>query len=185
MRCSKLAVAIAVFMFLGAPAWAGESKDFAPKNGMFTVTMPAGEHAAPKRILTIGGNKIAVEAFESKVDNGTLFVGASIGIPAKVMRDIPADERLDTIGDAIAKSLDGKAGDKKDITQDGVPGREFQIETKDGAIRVQLYAIRGWVMYAFVQGKTKDDVSNKDSDAFFDSFKLSDKAKELFGRTRQ
>jgi hypothetical protein len=184
MRFDRFGLILMALMFVCAPAFAVDAEDFTPKNGMFTITMPAGKHESSKRVLSIGGVKLAVEAFDSTADSGTVFVGASIGIPAKVMRGIPADERLDTLREAIAKSFEGSVSEKKNITQDGVPGTEFQVTTKNGPVRIQLYNIRGWVMYSFVQGKTKDDISSKDADAFFGSFKLSDKAKTLSAKTK-
>ena len=101
------------------------------------------------------------------------------------MRNIPADDHFDTLGDSIAKSLGGKPGDKKDITQNDVPGKEFTVETKTGFARVQLYTVGGFVIYAVVAGKTKDDLTSKNAEAFFGSLKLSDKAKETFAKLKR
>jgi hypothetical protein len=171
--------------------WVGRARaedptEFAPKNGMYTITIPAGEKSTERtRVLTIRGRRIPVEAAQTTAKDGTSFLGASIGIPAVVMRDIPADKRFDILRDAIAQVLKGKVTDEKDITQDPVPGKEYQIELPKGVARMQVYTIAGWVIYAVVEGKGKEQVNSKEADDFYASLKLSDKAKDVFRQVKR
>jgi hypothetical protein len=185
MRWTRRTLGLGVLLLLCHPLWAADANEFAPKNGMFTIVIPAGEHAARRTVLTIGAHKVPVEAEESKADDGSTFRGASIGIPATVMRDVPAEERFAILGDAIAKAMAGKMGDQKDIAQNTVPGKEFQVQTKDGMARVQLYTVAGFVIYAVVEGKKQEDIAGKDADTFFASLKLTDKAKAVFAKVKR
>jgi hypothetical protein len=160
---------------------ADDGKEFAPKNMMFTITIPSGPKSGSRtQVLTIKKHKVPIESSYSTAKDGTTYIGASIGIPAVVMRDLPADKRFDVLKDALVKPMNGKVTDEKDITQDTVPGKEYQIETSKGNARLQLYTIAGFVVYAVVEGKTKEQVNSKDADAFYKSLKLTDKAKEVF-----
>jgi hypothetical protein len=161
-----------------------DNKLFTPKNGMFTIALPAGEKTGDKtRILTIGKHKVPIEASQS-VKDGTGFTGASIGIPAVVMREIPADKRFDILRDALAKALKGKVTAEKDIQQDAVPGKEYQFDLAKGAARLQIYTIAGFVVYGVVEG-SKEQIRSKEADAFFGSLKLTGKAKEIFGQVKR
>ncbi len=163
-----------------------EGNEFAPKNGMFTIIMPRGEKSGQhKQVLTIKNRRIPVEGFHSELKDGTGFTGASIGIPAVVMRELPADQRFDVLRDGLVKSMKGKVAEEKDIKQDPVTGKEYQIELPKGAARMQLYTVAGWVVFAIVEGKSKEAVTNKQADDFFDTLKLTDKAKTVFRRVKR
>jgi hypothetical protein len=163
-----------------------DGKEFAPKNGMFTLTVPDGDTSGEKtKVLTIGKHKVPVESSKSALKDGTTFVGASVGIPAVVMREIPADKRFDILRDALVKDLDGKVKEEKDVKQGDIPGKEYQIELRKGAARLQVYTVAGWVVFAVVEGKTKDAVTSKQADAFFESLKFTEKAKEVFGKVNR
>jgi hypothetical protein len=154
----------------------GEGKEFTPQNGQYTVRMPAGVRSRQgTRILTIKTRRVPIEYAESSLNDGTIYVAASIGIPAVVMRQIPKGERFDTFRDIIVKEVKGKLTAEKNLQQGDVAGKEYQIEGGRGAVRVQLYLKGGWVMYALVDGKTKDIVTSSEADAFFRTFKLLDK----------
>jgi hypothetical protein len=162
-----------------------DAREFAPKNGMFTVSIPAGEKTADRTpVLTIGKHKVPVEASQSMKD-GTTYAGASIGIPAVAMREIRADKRFDILRDALAKALKGTVNAEKDIQQDGIPGKEYQLDVSKGAMRLQLYTVAGFVIYGFVEGKSNDEVRSKEADAFFGSLKFTEKAREVFSRVKR
>src|SRR5207247_1076350 len=123
--------------------------EFAAKNGMFTMKMPAGESGgAQAQVLTIRSRRIPVEASQSVTKEGLRGRGASVGIPAVIMREIPADERFDILRDALMKQFTGKVVEEKDIKEDVVVGKEYQIELEKGAARMQLYTVTGFVVYA-------------------------------------
>ena len=45
---------------------------------------------------------------------------------------------------------------------------------------MQLFTVAGWVIFAIVEGKTQEQVTSKKADEFFNSLKLTDKAKDVF-----
>jgi hypothetical protein len=184
VRVTILPLVLGSVLLPAERALSQDEKEFAPKNGMFTIMLPAGEKAGDRtRVLTIGKHKVPIEASQS-VKDGTTFTGASIGIPAVVMRDIPADKRFEVLRDALAKALNGKVTDEKDIKQDTVPGKEYQFELPKGVARLQLYTIAGFVVYGVVEG-SKEQVRSKEADAFLGSLKLTAKAKEVFGKVKR
>jgi hypothetical protein len=151
-------------------------KEFTPKNGQYTVMMPAGPRSRQRtQILTIRGHRVPIETAEVATNDGTIYTAASVGIPAVVIRQIPEGERFDTLRDVIVKQLKGKVGEEKDLKQGNVAGKEYDIEGGQGAVRMQLFLKGGWVMYAIVDGKNKESVMGKEADAFFASFKLIEK----------
>jgi hypothetical protein len=152
------------------------SREFTPKNGQYTVRMPAGVKSRQgSRILTIKSHRVPIEYAESTSPDGTIYIAASIGIPAVVMRQIPKDERFETFRDIIVKEVKGKVTEEKDLKLANVAGMEYQIQGGRGVVRVRLYLKGGWVMYALVDGKTEDIVTSTDADAFLSSFKMLDK----------
>ncbi len=185
VRWAIVTVVLGLLLRVGR-ADAADGTEFTPKNGMYTITLPAGEKAAERtRVLNIRGRAIPVESSQTVAKDGTSFLGASIGIPAVVMREIPADKRFDVLRDALVKVLKGKIADEKDVTQDPVPGKEYQIDLPGGAARMQVYTVAGWVIYAIVEGKTKEQVNSKEADDFYASLKLTDKAKEVFRQVKR
>lgn len=183
---SAWAFALAVAGLTPRAATPQDAKEFAPKNGMYTVTVPAGEKSGERtQVYTFGKSKVPLEGKYSTTKDGTTFLGASLGIPAVAMRDIPADKRFDVISEALVKGLGGKVKEEKDVKQDPVPGKEYLVELPKGYARFQLYTVAGWVVYALVEGKAKEDVTSKAADAFFESLKLTDKAKDVFREVKR
>jgi hypothetical protein len=183
---SVVLVMLASVAGLAATGSAQEAKKFAPRNQMFTLLIPAGESERQQtKVLVINRHKVPVEASTSILKDGTSFQGASVGIPAVVMRELPADRRFDILRDSIVKHMDGKVLEEKDIKKDPVPGKEYHIQTAKGLARLQIYTIAGWVIYAVVEGKTKDDVATKQAEAFYGSLEWSDKAKDVYRRVKR
>ena len=116
----------------------------------------------------------------SLLPDGATYHGASVGIPAVVMRELPAEQRFDVLRDAIGRQAGDKITEEKDIKQDFVPGKEYLFQRRNGAARMQLFTVAGWVIFAIVEGKTQEQVTSKKADEFFNSLKLTDKAKDVF-----
>jgi len=153
-----------------------KGKEFTPVNKRFTVTMPDGEKTTKRtRIFTIRRYKLPMEMAQTTRKDGTIFTAASFGVPALIMRQIPADERQGFFRDALVKQLRGKVVKDKDIKLGKWSGKEYSIERPGGVARMQLYIVYGFVLHAIVEGKTKEQVNSKEANAFFTSFKLSQK----------
>ena len=158
-------------------------KEFAPRNGMFTIMMPTSRSSVQQtKFLTLNGHRVPIEAAQNTRENGTRFTAASIGIPAVIMREIPPDRRFDVVRDALATQFGGNVAEESDIQVESLPGKRYQIEGPKGIARVQIYMFGGWVWYTVVEGKTKEDVTSAEADTFNSSFHLTDKAKAEVGK---
>jgi S1-C subfamily serine protease len=154
----------------------GADRQFVPRNGQYTATLPAGVRSRQRTsLLTIKGHRVPVESAENTLADGTVYLVASVGIPAVVMRQVPSEERFDTFRDILVQASNGKLVREKDLQQGDVRGKEYLIEGGRGVVRMQLYLKGGWVLYALVEGKTEDVVTSREAGAFFDSFKIMDK----------
>lgn len=158
-----------------------KARDFTPRNEMYTAHMPAGEKSRDiQKLFRIGQFTVPYEGAEVE-SGGTTYAAASLGIPAVIMRDIPAGDRYEMIWEGLYKSKGGKLAGKKAIQQANVDGKEFLVEFDNGAARVQVFTIAGWVIMGVVEGKDMDTVRSAASDDFLAGIKLSDQAKKLYG----
>ena len=108
-----------------------EGKVYTPINKRFTIVIPPGNKSGQRtQIMTINKNKILVETSYSNVANGPTYEACSIGIPAKVMGTIPADQRFNTFRDAFLKVTQSKVVDEKDLMQGQLAGKDYQVEEK-------------------------------------------------------
>jgi hypothetical protein len=154
-------------------AHAQEGKEYVPVNKRFKIMMPPGNKSGQRtQIITINKTKVPIEAAYSAINNGPAFSVASVGIPARVMATIPASNRFDTVRDAILKGMGGKAVDEKELKQGDLTGKDYQIEGKTLA-RMQMYMQGGFVFFAIVESKNKDDITAKLANDFFASFKMT------------
>jgi hypothetical protein len=176
-----------------------EPKEFTPKNGMYSITMPpnvkssgrtqtvaigppmpgpAGPAMKGKTKVAAGPKqqKVAIETFEVWTADKTNFAAASLGVPANIMSQIPVELRFETFRDVFAKQLNGQLVDEKDLKQGNIAGKEYTIQKQAGLFRMQMYLVGGFVLYAIVDANVADAATNPQAEAFFASFRLSDKA---------
>lgn len=160
---------------------AAKERDFVPKNGMYTARMPVGDRGIEVRKLLPLGSRFTVPLEEAVVESGdTTYAAGSVGIPAVVMKEIAVEERCDLIAEGALERKGGKLVSKKQIKQDKVVGKEYLFEMTDGAARVQVFTIAGWVVVALVEGKDLPAVQSKDADRFLAGMKLSNEAKKVY-----
>ncbi len=181
-------------------------KEFAPKNGMYAIIIPDGKYykeisrvipldsnskSAPpgnpkikskaKKGPVTGTPRLAIEGSLSLLaDKTTGFTAASIGVPATIMRDIPQNRRFEVFRNVLVDEMKGKVTDEKDVVQDSVAGKEYLIEKPDGFAKLRLHILAGWVIYVVAEVKNKEDLSSTRVNAFFTSFKMTDKAQDLY-----
>jgi hypothetical protein len=176
-----------------------EPKEYAPKNKLYTIMMPAGDkYSESAKVFTIDDKSIPpnkgakgpkgpkgpaqtkapVEMAQTTLKDGTKFVAMSVGIPAKIIKEIPPDQRWNPYRDIVMESMKGKSPDEKDIELGGKKGKEYLFETSKTTVRMQLYLQGGFGIYAFVEGDSKERVNAKDADDFFASLKWVEKDKD-------
>ena len=163
-----------------APPSSSSAREFAPKNGMFTIMMPASVRSTQKtQVLTIHGHHVPIE-------------GRSISWPAAPVsrlrrlesrrwscaRSRPINASAWSVT-ALVKQLSGKVVEESDTQAESLPGKRYRIEGPGGTARLQLYMLAGWVWYTAVEGKTQEDVTSQEADAFNSSFRLTEKGKSV------
>ncbi len=157
------------------PAPPGGGKQYTPKNNRYTILMPPGVRTAQlTRIVRINRRAMPIEGSLVLLKDGTSFSASSIGVPAVVMREIPADERFNVFRDAIAKQLGGKVIAEEAIEQKGIAGKDYRIQGERSMARMRMYLIGGFVLFAVVEGKNADAVDSNVADVFYASFQLLD-----------
>ena len=154
-----------------APNAAGNGAEYAPKNKRFTIMMPAGNQRQDTKIFRLGKSAMPVEV--CTVQNGPTFTAASIGVPALAMRQIAANKRFETFRDLMIAQAKGKVTGEASLIQGRLAGKDYQIQYAGGAARMQMYMDGGFVFYAIVDVKSKDELDTDNVKAFFASFKMT------------
>ena len=106
-----------------------------------------------------------------------MYTAGSIGIPAVIMREIPLEERFSLVRDALAKHIHGEVTDERDIKQGFTVGKEYFMEGSARVVRIRMYLVGGWVLFAIVEGAGKEVVKSKAAEEFYASFRLADPKK--------
>jgi hypothetical protein len=126
-------------------------------------------------VLTIKGMRIPIETAEVTLSEGTTYTAASMGIPAKAMKQIPEDARLDTFRDALINQYGGRITREVDLKMGDASGKEYQITGARSTVRMQLYVKGSLVIYVLVEGRSRNQVNSPAANAFFDSLKIGEK----------
>jgi hypothetical protein len=148
------------------PEW----KEFVPEGAGFTVRLP-GEPSVSK--LPDGGGRAQLK--KTAADGFTYYC---TWMPKEVP---PAGEDvakayLRGMEAGAAKAVKGKVVAEKEITLDGVPGREYVIAAPENTvIRCRAFAAGERVLDFQVWGKDREGVQSKDPEKFFGSIKLTKK----------
>jgi hypothetical protein len=159
-----------------APA-AGSWKEFTSKEGGFTVSFPSPPSEVKQAVKTPVGNfEVNIVAVEMPGDRG--YVVTYHNLPDAVSKQPGAAELiLETIPQQLKGNTAGATltGEIKKITQDGYPGREFNMKrANNGFLLVRAYLVKNRVYQVIVAGP-KEMVSSKEAQRFLDSFHLGDK----------
>jgi hypothetical protein len=145
------------------PAW----KELAPEGAGFTVLFP-GEPAVSK--LRDGGR---AQIKRSPVE-GISYYGTWTTREMPFATEEVAKAYLLGMQEGSAKAVKGKVISDKEITLDGVPGREFGIEAPENTvIRCRVFAVGDRIFNFQVWGKDKEAVQSTDPEKFFGSIKLT------------
>jgi len=78
---------------------------------------------------------------------------------------------FDGVVAGLAATL-GKATNEKEVTIQGHPGRDLQIDTKNGPMKVRII-LAGNRHYQLIAGGKPGVLSDKDVQTFMDSFKIT------------
>jgi hypothetical protein len=148
------------------PEW----KEFTPEGAGFTVLLP-GEPTVRK--LPEGGGRAEIK--RPAVDGFSYHC-------SWLLKEVPpagpevARAYLLGMQEGSAKGVKGKVVASKEITLDGMPGREFVIDVAENqVIRCRAYAVGERLLDFQVWGKDREAVQSKDPEKFFGSIKLTKK----------
>jgi hypothetical protein len=151
------------------PEW----KEFASKEGRFTVLMPRTPEQQQADAESDFGKGVL---HMNTVQAGKVMYGANYcDFPAEIKK-APIKQVFDSSRDGAVANLDGKLADEKEIKLGDYPGREIQIEIAGGKrlFRARVYLVEQRLYQVVVLG-TKETATSKEADKFLDSFKLADK----------
>jgi hypothetical protein len=150
-----------------------EWKEFAPKDGSFTVLLPGPPNEFKKTVKTPDG-AVEVVLFELPVSAGSAkYAIGYTEYPDTAIKPGTEDKRLDNARDGAVASTKGALVRQKILLLDNYPGRELllRIDGK-GAILMRLYAIKNR-LYQLVVFGSEEFVGSKDAEKFLTSFKLA------------
>jgi hypothetical protein len=142
------------------------------KDGKFNITFTDKPKETTKEIPTAIG-KITLYMTTVEAGKDKVFIATYNDYPDAVSKSPPQDV-LKGVRDG-AKGKDGKVLDDKEITfgDDKIPGREYTLQKGTLFHRYRVF-LNGTRLYnvGYV-APTKDDLSSKEADAFFESFKIT------------
>jgi len=142
------------------------------KTGHYSVAMRTNgkERKAQQSLSTPAGNvTLYLRAMEFGKDEGGLIVMYNDYPP--IVTKGGAKAVLDgAVKGGVAKL--GKPLSDKEITIQGHPGRELQLNTKDGPMKIRIL-LAGNRLYQLYAGGKPSVISDKDVQTFMDSFKIT------------
>jgi S1-C subfamily serine protease len=157
-----------------AAARRSSNNQFSPKDGKFTITMPAGQRSFQgSKSLSINGVQLSLD-LSLRESEGVAFIAESIGVGGAGTRPQPPAERAQLLRDALANQCQASIVSEEPIQQGSRKGRDFRLEGRGKFSRAQMYVVGGYVSCAIVTGDTKEDLTSQKAEDFFASFKLAE-----------
>ena len=149
-----------------------EYKPFASSAGRYKVLFPGGVKTETSDVKTANGTTLKLTLDSVQLDDDTLYVVTHVDAPDDVAKQ-PAGPRLDKVRDAN-KGTDGKVLAEKELTlgDDKHPGREVLIQKPNLVIRNRIVIAGNRLYQVMIQG-SKEFVTSRDADRFFDSFEVT------------
>jgi hypothetical protein len=145
-------------------------KMVAPKEGRFTVAMPAEPMKKEKQVKT-ATEPLTVVMHIADGRNDSLFVVSYSDFREADLKKGDVEKRLDQARDGAIASARGKQRSEEKIKLKGHPGREIAIE-KDGEIvaKMRIYLVKNRLYQVMVLG----NAPAKDVGIFLVSFDLNE-----------
>jgi hypothetical protein len=146
-------------------------KPYASADGRYKILFPGAVKSETTDVKAKDATlKLTLDSFE--LSEGVLFMVTYIDVPDEVAKS-PAGPRLDKVRDGN-KGTDGKVHTDKEITigADKLPGRDLVIEKPAFFIRTRVVIAGNRLYQVMVQG-SKEFVTSKEVDRFFDAFEVT------------
>jgi hypothetical protein len=146
------------------------------KDGKYSILFP-GKPAESDQKFESNGVELKQYLATVVVNNDLLYLVAYNDFPEAAIAGADKDALLDGVRDGDVKVFGGKLASEKKITlgKEKYPGREILLEKPD---ETRVYRSRAYFagnrLYQVVIIAAKDAATNKETDKYFDSFKLSE-----------
>ena len=170
MRFLAAIVAVVVLCLAGladdktAKKW----QEFRCEDGRYRIRFPGRPKALERTENTSIGD--VTYTYQMVGEGAFGYSVVCVKYPKNVEKD--AGQNLKRARDGAVKGLDGELVADKEITLDGHPGLEFVIRMKSGAwYRSRIFTV-GTRLFQIIHVGTKQDARSRETDEFFDSFKL-------------
>jgi hypothetical protein len=159
-------------------------KEYSPKDRSFSVWLPdrGGRRSERERTMSLRGQRMKINLVRVEPPGGPALTAATAIVPPTMFRGVPLNERIELLRDALVEDVRGKVEGEKAVELGRVPGKEYEIATGRGLIRLRLFALGGRFYEAMVEG-SKAQIQGKDADAFLDSYKLPARATDPTAET--
>ena len=174
MKARALLSGLAVVLLLGAEDT--PLKEFAPKEGGFSVRVPAEMKEAVKKVKGPGGKDEVQRTYTYAPNPSTVYLILDREMPALAKANAATVQTaLENGRKAAEKSLNGKLLNEKKVTLGKYQGLEFLIESAQlGFYRSRVYIVDGRMYQVTIMGP-KDVATSKAADEYLQSFKLREK----------
>jgi hypothetical protein len=149
---------------------------FSSKSGKYSISLPSKPMETDKKIDSAAGELTIYMALVAP-NNDLAYLVTYNDYPDAALAGAEKDAMLDGVRDGNVKSFGGKVASEKKITlgKEKYPGREILLEKpgETAVYRARMYLVNNR-LYQVVIVSTKDVATNKDTDNYFESFKLSE-----------
>ncbi len=161
---------LALLLLSGCDEAEKEWATFEPDDGAFSILFPGKPEEQTESVSTAIGD-IETQFFIAEQKDRAYSVNYA-DYPREIIIVSDAEAMLDGAGMGAVSNVDGELLDEKEITLDGYPGREIEIEVKedDIIVRARFYLVENRLYV--VQAVSKSKASAPDIDKFLDSFQL-------------
>jgi hypothetical protein len=120
------------------------------------------------------GNFMMSRAILKRKD-GMLFAASQLFVPPKRVQEVPPVNRIKAYRDIFLSEFKGKLVEEKAIPalspKASVGGKEYLIATRKDMVRLRVWGTASVVYRAVVVG-TREQVTSKDAETFFQGFML-------------
>jgi hypothetical protein len=173
LRLLLLALIVPCLLVAGKDKDKDASKEFAPKDGGFVVSMPGTPLERKEEDLKTPSGPIELHIYEvERKKEETAYLVIFCELPETVFKNSTDEKRLDYARKRAVNTSKGKLKSDKKIKVGDLPGRELQFEVEGkGVVRQRLFVVKDKLIQLLVAGP-KEKVLSKDADKFLVSFKL-------------
>ncbi|HLW67652.1 MAG TPA: hypothetical protein VKS79_20210 [Gemmataceae bacterium] len=168
---------MAVLCFTAAAHAEDKWETYTSKSGKYSILMPAKPTESDQKFESNGVELKQYLAMVAPSGSDLVYLVAYNDFPEAAIAGADKELMLDSVRDGGAKTFGGKIVSDKKITlgKEKYAGREFVAEKSDES---RVYRSRAYVagsrLYQIVIIAPKDVATNKETDKYFDSFKLGE-----------